>query len=81
MKKSTIIRSILFALVILNMALKAAGKDMIDVDEGTVASFVEMLISAAILFLSFWKNNSFTKNAQKADVYLKKLKEIDESEE
>ena len=81
MKKETVIRSILFVIVIVNMILKYTGHDLIiDADESDVYNFVEMVISVAILILSWWKNNSFTQNAIKADEYLEKLKNFDEEE-
>lgn len=81
MKKETVIRSILFAIVIVNMILKYTGHDLIiDADESDVYSFVEMVISVMILILNWWKNNSFTQNAIKADEYLEKLKNFDEEE-
>lgn len=76
MKKSTIVRTILVALVLLNMGLKATGHEVIDVSENEVGAIVEFIISALIVLLSWWKNNSYTKNAQKADLYLEKLREM-----
>ena len=40
-----------------------------------------MIISALILILGFWKNNSFTKNARKADEYLKTLKSLEDEQQ
>ena len=79
-KKSTVVRTILFGVVLINFILKSMGKNVIDIDEGTVYSFVEMVVSVAILILGFWKNNSYTKNATKADKYLEELKRFNEEE-
>ena len=73
--KSTIIRTILMALVILNFILERCGIDVIPADEYTVTMFVETSIEIAILAVGFWKNNSFTEKAIKADKFLKELKE------
>lgn len=73
--KGTIIRTIMVALVIINMILKKAGINVIDVSESEVASFVETAIEIAVIVVSFWKNNSFSQNAIKADEYLKELKD------
>ncbi len=73
--KSTIIRTILMTLVILNFVLERCGIDVIPADEYTVTMFVETFIEIAILAVGFWKNNSFTENAIKADKFLKELKE------
>lgn len=73
--KGTIIRTILMILVIVNIILERNGIDVIPADESTITMFVETLIEIAVLGVSFWKNNSFSKNAIKADEFLKKLKE------
>lgn len=78
MKKGTIIRTILFVIVIINMILKAAGKDALAVTENDVAITVETAIEIAILIAAWWKNNSFTKNAQEADKLLEKLNSMKE---
>lgn len=80
-KKSTVVRTIMFAIVLVNWVLKYFGKSPIAVDESVVYQCIECVVSIIILVLSFWKNNSFTKNAQKADEYLEKLKDFNESEE
>ena len=74
-KKSTIVRTILLLLVIVNIILERCGIDVIPADEYTIAMFVETAIEIAIIVVSFWKNNSFTPAAIKADKFLKELKE------
>ena len=73
--KSTIVRTILVALVIINFVLERCGIDIIPTDEYTVTMFVETGIEIAILAVGFWKNNSFSKKAIKADEFLKELRE------
>jgi SPP1 family holin len=73
--KGTIIRTILMILVIVNIILERNGIDVIPADESTITMLVETLIEIAVLGVSFWKNNSFSENAIKADAFLKKLKE------
>ena len=80
MKKSTIIRSICLLIVLINMVLKSTGHDVLNIDESQIAETVEMIISIAVIVLSWWKNNSFTENAQKADEYLEELRKFDEEE-
>lgn len=62
------------------MILKSTGKQPIEIAESDVYSTIEMVVSVAIILLSWWKNNSFTKNAQIADEYLQELKKFDEEE-
>ena len=72
--KGTIIRTIALAVVLINMALKALGKPLIDFDEGTVMYWLEIIIDIAVIIVAFWKNNSFSPAAIKADKVLKQLK-------
>ena len=73
--KSTLVRTILVALVIVNFVLEKCGIDVIPADEYTILMFVETAIEIAILIVGFWKNNSYTKNAIKDDEFLKRLRE------
>lgn len=73
--KGTIVRTIMIILVIVNVVLKQFGVDAINVSESEILSLVEALIEVATIVVAFWKNNSFTKNAIKADEFLKTLKE------
>ena len=73
--KGTIVRTIMLVIVIINMILKHFGIDVINVEESQVLTFVETLIEIAVIIVTFWKNNSFTQNAIKADEFLKTLKE------
>lgn len=72
--KGTIVRLVGILFVIINLFLKAIGKPVIDIDEGTILAVVESLITIAVVVVSFWKNNSFSNAAIKADEFLKKLK-------
>ena len=72
--KGTIIRTIALAVVLINMVLKSLGKPVIDYDEGTVMYWLEIIIEIAVILVTFWKNNSFSEYAIKADEFLKQLK-------
>ena len=72
--KGTIVRTIMLILVLLNMILQHFGLDVINVEESEILALVEMLIELAVIVVTFWKNNSFTENAIKADEFLKTLK-------
>ena len=73
--KSTIVRLILVLTVLVNFILERCGIDVIPTDESTILMFVETGIEIAILAVGFWKNNSFTEKAIKADKFLQELKE------
>lgn len=76
--KGTIVRTILLVITLLNMALQHFNIDIIKVDESEVASVVEYIIQIAIILVGFWKNNSYTEKAIKADEFLKNLKVSEE---
>lgn len=78
--KGTIVRTIMIVLVIVNMILGRMGYDIIDVDENEVLEVVEILIEIAIIVVGFWKNNSYTEKAIRADEFLKGLREESEVE-
>ena len=73
--KGTIVRTIMLVIVLVNMVLQHFGIDVIKVDESEVLSLVETVINLAVIIVAFWKNNSFTDKAIKADEFLKNLKE------
>lgn len=73
--KATIVRTALVILVIINFFLEKLGVDLIPVDENTILMVVEAAIEIAVIVVGFWKNNSFTEKAIKADAFLKQLRE------
>lgn len=73
--KGTIVRAILFILVVVNIVLEKCGLDVIRTDENAVLMLVEAAIELAVILVGFWKNNSFTQDAIKADEFLKQLRE------
>ena len=68
--KGTIIRTILTVIVLINLVLKAFGKSAITVDDGVVANVVETVIEIAAIAVGFWKINSYSEKALKADKFL-----------
>lgn len=72
--KSTIIRTVLLLLVLVNFVLERCGIDIIPADEYTVTMWVEFGIEIAVIIVGFWKNNSFSKKAIKADEFLAQLR-------
>ena len=72
--KSTIIRTILVAIVVINFILEKLGVDLIPADESIITMFVETFIEIAVIAVGFWKNNSFSEAAIRADEFLKELR-------
>lgn len=75
--KGTIVRTVMLVIVIINLVLKQLGYNLINVSESKILSDVEMVIELAVIIVSFWKNNSYSKNAIKADEFLKNLREME----
>ena len=73
--KATIVRTILLALVVVNFVLEKMGIDVIPVNESAILMIVETAIEIAIIVVGFWKNNSYTEKAIRADEFLKELRE------
>lgn len=76
--KGAVIRVILLVIVLINLVLKAAGKPILEIDEGSIAGCIEMLIEVLVIVVTWWYNNSFSENAKKADEFLKQLNESEE---
>ena len=70
----TIARTTVLALALINQLLTAFGYNMIDISEETVNTLVSTIFTIVAAVISFWKNNSFTKEALEADKVLKELK-------
>lgn len=73
--KGTIVRAIMMILVVVNLVLEKCGIDVIRTDESAILMLVEAVIELAVIVVGFWKNNSFTQAAIKADEFLKQLRE------
>lgn len=74
MKAETIARTIVLALALLNQVLAICGKGQIEIAENDIYQIVSLTFTAVAAVWSWWKNNSFTQSAIKADEYLNELK-------
>ena len=72
--KGTIIRTLVLAFVLINYILGKMGINLIDISESQISEFVEMAVSVLAIIAAWWKNNSFSDFAKKADEYLKQLR-------
>lgn len=73
--KSTIIRAIMLIIALVNVALEMSGRSLLPIDEELVSELVSFGFLAVSAIVGYWKNNSFTPDAIKADTYLKELRE------
>lgn len=74
-KTSTIIRTLCLILALINQILSALGKPLLPIEDSQIETVVTETALVITALWSWWKNNSFTKNAIVADEYLKDLKE------
>lgn len=74
-KSETIARTVCLIVTLINQALAIAGKEKIPITENQIYQIVSLLATIGISLWNWWKNNSFTPAAIKADEFMKKLKE------
>jgi SPP1 family holin len=70
-----IARTIILAIALINQIFAIFGRQQIPVQEDTVYQIVSLLFTIVTTVWSWWKNNSFTQEAIKADAYMHELKE------
>ena len=70
----TIIRTIVLAVTLINQVLTMLGYNPLPFAEDELYALLTTAATVAATLWAWWKNNSFTRNAIKADEYLVKLK-------
>ena len=70
--KGTLIRTILLVLALINQILAVFGKSPIPIDDDTVTNLISTAWTVIASLIAWWKNNSFTDKAIKADKVLRK---------
>ena len=70
--KGTLIRTILLVLALANQILVVFGKSPIPIDDDTVTNLISTVWTVIASLIAWWKNNSFTDKAIKADEVLRK---------
>lgn len=70
----TIIRTIVLAVTLLNQVLTMLGKNPLPFAEDELYALLTNAATIAAVLWAWWKNNSFTPAAIKADEYLAELK-------
>ena len=69
--KGTLMRTILLVLALINQILAVFGKSPIPIDDDTLTNFISTAWTVIASLIAWWKNNSFTDKAIKADEVLK----------
>lgn len=70
----TIVRTIVLAVTLLNQVLTMLGKNPLPFAEDELYALLTTAATVAATLWAWWKNNSFTPAAIKADEYLTELK-------
>ena len=75
-EKSTIIRTIVNIVAMVNLGLTIAGKNPLPYSETEIYTGLSVVVEVCTNLWTWWKNNSFTKAAIRADGYLKQIKGV-----
>ena len=73
-KTSTIVRTVVLALALINQILSIAGKPVLPITDEQIEKVSTLLITIAASLWSWWKNNSYTQPAIEGDVLKDRLK-------
>jgi SPP1 family holin len=77
MKKAVIIRTIVLVFALINQSLVLAGHSPLPFEDAEIENAFTIIFTVVASILAWWKNNSFTSNAQAADEVLEMLKKED----
>lgn len=69
--KETIVRTVVLFVALLNTVLNACGKNPLPFSDDEVYAGVSAVVATVAAVWAWWKNNSFTAAAVKADEVLK----------
>ena len=70
----TIIRTVLLILALVNQILTVMGITPLPIEDEQITQLLSLALTIGTSVWAWWKNNSFTVEAVKADEYLKSLK-------
>lgn len=71
----TIARTIILVLALLNQILTATGHSVINISDESVNTLISTGFTIVTAIIAWWKNNSFTQSALKADEVMREGKE------
>jgi len=70
----TIVRTICLVLALVNQILSSTGHAVLPIEDTQVETIVTTVITIVTSVIAWWKNNSISTAAIKADEYMHKLK-------
>ena len=75
----TIARTLILALALINQILTASGHSIIAVSDDDINTLITTGFTVVSALLAWWKNNSFTKPALKADEVMREEKQCEKA--
>ena len=75
----TIARTLILALALINQILTASGHSIIAVSDDDINTLITTGFTVVSALIAWWKNNSFTKPALKADEVLREEKQCEKA--
>ena len=71
----TIARTIVLLLALANQVLAMSGKQVLNIADDDIYQIVSIIFTVSASAVAWWKNNSFSQAAIKADKYKENIKE------
>lgn len=71
----TIARTIILVLALINQLLTAMGHSVINISDESINTLISTGFTIVTAVIAWWKNNSFTQSALKADEVMREGKE------
>lgn len=75
-KADTIVRTIVLMVALINQILTSTGHSVIPVSDDQIAEMITLCITIASSIWAWWKNNSFSQAAIRADEQMRLEKEV-----
>lgn len=72
--KDTIIRTVLLIVALINQILTATGHTILPFSDEQITEIVSLALTIGASVWAWWKNNSFTMNARKADKLMREMR-------
>lgn len=73
---ATIARTATLILALTNQVLSASGKPILPIESATLEQLVTAGITVGASLWAWWKNNSFTSGAIRADEFMQNLRDM-----
>jgi len=73
-KTSTIVRTAILILALINQALSIAGKAILPISDEQLEQVISLVCTIVAALWAWWKNNSYTQAAIEGDQLMNRLK-------